>query len=290
MRLDEYQALAQETDQYSTSSDNWILIPLLGLVGEAGALVSEYKKLLRDGDAHVMFRDQVKEELGDLLWYIANLATKYHLSLSLIAQNNLAKAKDRFIPPKDPPELFDVDFPEAEQLPRSFELTLAERTLDGQQRVVLLDSSGEPVGNSLTDNAYDDDGYRYHDVFHLAYAAILGWSPVTRKILGKKRKSNQTVDEIEDGGRARVIEEAIAAAAYEYASRHHFLEGANRIDWELLRSIKRLTANWEVAARGTAEWEKAILTGFEVWRKVRTSNGGCIRGDLQKRSFTYVTK
>ena len=39
---------------------------------------------------------------------------------------------------------------------------------------------GVLVGAALTDNAYQDDGYRFHDVFHIAFTAILGWSPVLR--------------------------------------------------------------------------------------------------------------
>jgi len=49
---------------------------------------------------------------------------------------------------------------------------------------------------------------------------------VLRKLLGRKRRSVPKVDEVEDGGRAWVIDEAIAAAVYEYAERHGFLEGA----------------------------------------------------------------
>ena len=47
----------------------------------AGELVSEYKKFLRDGDAHTLFKDRFAEELGDVLWYLANLATKLGLRL-----------------------------------------------------------------------------------------------------------------------------------------------------------------------------------------------------------------
>jgi len=43
---------------------------LLGLAGEAGTLLSEYKKHLRDGDAHQLHKERVAEELGDLLWYL----------------------------------------------------------------------------------------------------------------------------------------------------------------------------------------------------------------------------
>jgi len=74
--------------------------------------------------------------------------------------------------------------------------------------------SGEKIGDELTDNAYKDDGYRFHDVFHSAYVAILGWSPVIRKLLKRKRKRKPRVDEVEDGGRAGVIDEAISAIVF----------------------------------------------------------------------------
>ncbi len=71
------------------------LVPLLGLAGEAGQLLSEYKKWLRDGPSHVRFVDRVHEELGDILWYIANVASKYGLDLEDIAAANLAKTRAR---------------------------------------------------------------------------------------------------------------------------------------------------------------------------------------------------
>src|SRR5690606_29203525 len=70
-----------------------LIVPMLGLAGETGKLLSEYKKHLRDGEAHRMFKERVSEELGDLLWYIANVASKFDLSLSDIAVANLAKVK-----------------------------------------------------------------------------------------------------------------------------------------------------------------------------------------------------
>src|SRR5690606_39045194 len=111
---------------------------------------------------------------------------------------------------------------------------------------VSLSRNGQVIGDDLTDNAYDDDGYRFHDVFHLAYAAKLGWSPVTRKILKCKRRSMSQVDEVEDGGRATVIEEAISAFVYDYARKHDYLDGVKKLDYELLKTIKSLTSDLEV--------------------------------------------
>ena len=97
MNFAEYQSQALETDQTSTRrSEDAQLIPLLGLAGEAGGLLSEYKKWLRDGPSHLRFVDHVHEELGDILWYLSNVASKYGLELEEIASANLAKTRARF--------------------------------------------------------------------------------------------------------------------------------------------------------------------------------------------------
>jgi hypothetical protein len=79
------------------------------------------------------------------------------------------------------------------------------------------------VGDTLTDASFVADGYRFYDVFHLAHAAVLGWSPVSRSLLGRKRRSDPQIDEAEDGGRAIVIEEGIAALVFAYAASHNYL-------------------------------------------------------------------
>ena len=147
---------------------------------------------------------------------------------------------------------------------------------------------GREFGATLTDNAYKADGYRFHDVFHFAYAAVLGWSPVTRKFLRRKRKSSAQVDEVEDGGRAGVIEEGIAALIFDYAEGHNMLGGVSVVDSELLELIKRMTARLEVRRCTAAEWEDAILKGFAVWRRVYAEGGGKIAVDLDERSIECV--
>ncbi|MEQ1711401.1 MAG: MazG nucleotide pyrophosphohydrolase domain-containing protein, partial [Hyphomicrobium sp.] len=83
MNLNHYQSEAQQTDRVPTTSqasvELGVIVPLLGLAGEAGELLSAYKKFLRDGPAHRLFKERVAEELGDILWYVANVATKFGL-------------------------------------------------------------------------------------------------------------------------------------------------------------------------------------------------------------------
>lgn len=89
MNFYEYQIQAMNTDQIPAVEGTELIIPLLGLVGEVGSLMTEYKKHLRDGDAHKLFKEGVAEELGDMLWYVANLASKFNLNLDKIAEDNL---------------------------------------------------------------------------------------------------------------------------------------------------------------------------------------------------------
>jgi NTP pyrophosphatase (non-canonical NTP hydrolase) len=291
MDLNAYQQQAQETDRVPEHGGSRIgidlVVPLLGLAGETGELLSEYKKHLRDGDAHRLFKERVAEELGDLLWYVANVAAKFDLKLDEIADGNLRKTRDRWGKEDSSELVLDAACPDHERLPRQFEVELTEVVVHGKTKIRTF-VNGEPMGNDLTDNAYDPDGYRFHDVFHLAYAAVLGWSPVIRKLLNRKRKSDDQTDEVEDGGRALVIEEGVAALVFDYAKGHQWLDNISDLDYQLLRTIKGITSHLEVKARAMGEWQQAILLGYRVWREVSRNNGGRIRVDLDSRSMSYL--
>ena len=290
MDFDHYQKEALRTDRVPAHKDAddilSLVVPMLGLAGETGQLLSEYKKHLRDGDAHRLFKERVSEELGDLFWYIANVASKFDLTLGEIAIANLAKVKARWATDRSEPLCFDATLPEGERLPRQFEIELVDIANDDHQRVRVL-INGQQFGAEMTDNAYDPDGYRFHDVFHFAYAAVLGWSPITRALLHRKRRSRPLLDEVEDGGRAAVIEEGVAALAFDYARRHHMLNGVSVLDFQLLRTVKDMTSHLEVQQCTTGEWEQAILQGFSVWRAVLKARGGRIAVDLDKRRIDY---
>ena len=288
MELNEYQSAAQATDRVPQRGGDGLLVPLLGIVGEAATLQTEYKKWLRDGGSHTFFRDHIQEELGDVLWYLANLASKLDISLEEVATTNLEKTYGRWLDhDRGSKWLLDEDFPELEQLPRAFIATIEENTEDPARKAI-LSIDGQPIGDKLDSNSYDEDGYKFHDVFHLAHLTFLGWSPVLRKFLGRKRKSVPTTDTVEDGGRAIVIEEAVVAFVFDYAGRHNFLEGLRHVDYELLRTTREVTSRLEVGARTSYEWERAILRGFEVWRQIRDNQGGSIRCDVLTGEFAVV--
>jgi NTP pyrophosphatase (non-canonical NTP hydrolase) len=282
LKLNEYQRRAKKTN--NIPSKHAKIVPLLGLVGEVGTLQTEYKKYLRDGKGYEVYEDQVAEELGDILWYVSTVATSYDLDLAKIAKDNIEKIESRWLPHQA--KLFDEGFPKDEQLPRKFSVKFSE-TKSGDRKIVRATINGVNVGDSLTDNANEDDGYRYHDIFHLSYAAILGWSPVIRKLLKRKRKSNPKVDEVEDGARAAILEEAIAAAVYQHAKDNKLYADHERLDYEVLRIAQRLVAGLEVHACPLYQWERAIMRGYEIFRLLTKNRGGIVHIDLIKRNIFY---
>lgn len=288
MDLKTYQRKAKRTDQryVKEQADPAKIVPLLGLAGETGQLLAEYKKYLRDGEAHRAFPEKVAEELGDLLWYLSTVATKFDLKLEDIAQQNLEKCKSRWDVTTDY-QYLDDDYPVKERFERSMTVELIE--VDENEKIkTKAFINGKRVGDDLTDNAYRDDGYRFHDVFHLAYVAVLGWSPVMRGLLGRKRKSNSQDDEVQDGGRAIAIEEGITALVFNVAEKHRFFVGIKTLDFSLLKTILGMVAQLEVSERTYNDWQRAILLGYEVWRQVRKRKHVMLKLDMKKRTMTVV--
>ena len=91
MTFNEYQALAQRT---SPKEHSRILNGALGLCGEVGECVDHVKKHLFQG--HDLDRDHLAEEIGDVLWYCAELAAGLNRSLEEIAEMNIAKLRKRY--------------------------------------------------------------------------------------------------------------------------------------------------------------------------------------------------
>src|SRR5438552_8219236 len=102
MNFEEYQRLSKKSAIYPSLgvSDGpfvgWIY-PSLGLAGETGEVVENIKKLIRDNRLALddEFREKIKKELGDILWYVSQLASELSLSLADIAKSNLDKVESR---------------------------------------------------------------------------------------------------------------------------------------------------------------------------------------------------
>ncbi len=96
MDLADYQRDAGRTAIYPGAGKN-LLYPTLGLCGEAGEVAEKVKKMLRD-DAGLLTAERraaLGAELGDVLWYVAQVATEAGLELDAIAADNLAKLRSR---------------------------------------------------------------------------------------------------------------------------------------------------------------------------------------------------
>ena len=96
MNFTEYQQKSRATAAYPVIGHP-VIYPALGLTNEAGEVAGKIKKIFRDRDGVMgeTEKEALKAELGDVLWYIAQVATELDLSLDQIAEANLAKLLDR---------------------------------------------------------------------------------------------------------------------------------------------------------------------------------------------------
>lgn len=95
MQINEYQNKAIETAIYGAG--NAIIYPTLGLAGEAGEVADKVKKVLRDknGEFSDETKEELKKEIGDILWYISALSRDLGFTLEEVAQTNLDKLASR---------------------------------------------------------------------------------------------------------------------------------------------------------------------------------------------------
>jgi NTP pyrophosphatase (non-canonical NTP hydrolase) len=96
MDFDEYQKKSRKTALYPAIGHP-VIYPTLGLVNEAGEVAGKIKKVFRDKDGQISeeTRQALKAELGDVLWYLAQVSTELGLTLDEVAQANIVKLYDR---------------------------------------------------------------------------------------------------------------------------------------------------------------------------------------------------
>jgi NTP pyrophosphatase (non-canonical NTP hydrolase) len=292
MKFNDYQKKAAKTIQdYPTSQEMNEVIPFLGIVGEAGSVLSELKKKIRDGRFYNGFDDRLAEELGDVLWYVSAIATKYNLALEDVASQNLSKILDRFSPEALEIKNYDKGYPAKERFPSEFQVVFEPFEEDGQKKMRIYSfEDGENVGDPLSDNTYVEDGYRYHDVFHYGYVAYLGWSPVIRKLFERKRKSEPAIDENEDGARPQIIEEMISLYIFERAKSHNLLKYSDSVDTEILKAVQMFGRSIEIKDCSARQWEEAILNSYRVYNELVDNDGGRIMVSLKNRKLIYIGK
>jgi NTP pyrophosphatase (non-canonical NTP hydrolase) len=96
MDFNNYQTRSRKTAKYPAIGHP-VIYPTLGLANEAGEVAGKIKKVFRDKEGEISdeTRLALKAELGDVLWYLAQVATELDLSLDEIAEHNITKLYDR---------------------------------------------------------------------------------------------------------------------------------------------------------------------------------------------------
>lgn len=237
----------------------------------------------------------IGQVLGEILWHLSALASLYSLNLSDVGKKNIAKLRRRF-GRGEPTPLHDEDRMSQERIPRHFDVAFVS-VGKGRSRMYF---EGERLGDDLTDNSYGEDGYRFHDVMHLALMAKLGWSPVLRKLMGRKRRGSAKIDEVEDGARATIVEEAIINAIYAEGRRvaslavppgeagpQQLFTDSSEISFTFLKRLEALAYGIEVSKSNYWEWEDAILDGFSLFNSLRGAGRGTITVDLERRALNF---
>lgn len=316
MEFSEYQIQASKTSTLRLGGPQGAVSSMLGLASEAGSILNSYKKYLRDGISLEANREQLTEELGDLLWYAAAIATSLRLDLDDIAAANLQRARDRYDLDQTAERLaalprFDTEFPETERFPRRLTVEFADNvSAKGQLTAMMTVYSatphpfpsgpvtslggkvqgfavGAPLGDPLTDNTRNADAYRFHDAIHFGFMAVLGWSPNMRALLRLKRRSNDEVDECEDGARAIFAEEGLAAVLSRLAVRRNGFMRETTVDNEVIEIAQAATHDLEPSRLPGWIWRRAIAHGFSAMDALASNGGGYLTADLDERSLTY---
>lgn len=274
----------QSTKSLAASAGREFERRLVELAAKAGGLLDSYASGRIENN-----RDRLAADLVEVFRALVRAADDADISLDIAARRNITKSEGRWPRKKIWGDSYDETFPEPERFPRRMVFDFSERTVNGNTFVV-LEMNGVNVGDILTDNRPVEDDYRFHDIFHLAYAAVLGWSPTLRALLKRKRKSNLQVDRNEDGARAILIEEGISSWIFNHAARANFYGSTASLDFDLLKSVRDFVQGYEVESRPMWQWELAILEGYRVFRLLKAHRGGRVTADLDSHTLTYERK
>jgi NTP pyrophosphatase (non-canonical NTP hydrolase) len=253
---------------------------LLALAGQIGLFVNDYQS------GALKKREQMMVGLTQVMHQLIEAANDSGVTLEAAAVKNQHKIFDRWPRDRTFPPPFDVSMDPEEQLPRRMAIEVFERTVR-KQDYVFQKSSGVFVGDRLTDNAIEPDDYRFHDVFHYAHVAVLGWSPVVRALLRLKRKSDPKLDDAEDGARAILVEEGVTSWIFGQAQQLNFFEGVKRggLPLDMLKHIRQFVTGYESERCPLWLWEDAILQGYAAFRFLQKHRRGRVLIDFPNRQL-----
>jgi NTP pyrophosphatase (non-canonical NTP hydrolase) len=258
---------------------------LLQLAGQVGLLVIDQEAgRLTDNQSALAGR------LIAITCTLIQAANEAGVTLEAAAIKNLAKIFDRWPQERLYPEPLDADSELAERLPRDLYIEIFERDVRGQT-YVFQRCNGINIGDRLTDNAMTPDDYRFHDVFHFAYVAVLSWSPVVRSLFRLKRKSDPKIDEAQDGARATLIEEGVTTWIFGQAIELDFFVNMKPGDlpFDLLKHVRQFVAGYEAEQCPLWLWEEAILEGYAAFRFLRQHRRGRIHIDMMHHRLNIET-
>lgn len=293
MTFEDYQRIAFLT---ARTADRTLMEVCLALLWQLSAQLFRLKLPQIELDLNKALADRdTNDLLGEIAWHIAALASIYGLEMSTIAEKNREKVSYR-LDRSNPTPLHDQNDLETQKFPTKFDIAFVS-VGKGRSQMYMGDKQ---LGDELTDNSYDDDGYRFHDVMHIANVAKLGWSPVLRKLMGRKRKQNAQTDEVEDGARAQIVEEAVVKIIHSEGERlavlsrreiagqpQKLFSKSSDITFRFLKLIRNFVVDLEVSENRYWEWEEAITTGYEIFYKLRCEGQGTVSVDLDARSIEF---
>jgi hypothetical protein len=224
------------------------------------------------------------DRLASIFRALTTAANEAGISLDHAARTNLHNIFDRWPQTKEYPSLFDEQDVIEEQFPRHLTIDLFEREVNKKTYVVQR-CNGLNIGDRLTDNIMKKDDYRFHDVFHCSYAAVLGWSPVLRALFRLKRKNRPEVDEGQDGGRAILIEEGVSTWIFGHAKELNLFADIqpSGLAFTLLKSVRQFVVGYEPDSCPLWLWEEAILQGYFAFRFLKEKRRARIHLDLIHR-------
>lgn len=257
---------------------------LLKLAGEVGLLVIDH-----EGQGIEEVVRLSPKLLAKIARTLIQAADEAGVTLEAAAIKNLAKIDDRWPRGRVYPEALDASAEPEERLPRQLTIEIFEREVRGGT-YVFQRCNGINIGDRLTDNAMTADDYRFHDVFHYAYVAVLGWSPVIRSLFRLKRKSAPKVDDAQDGARATLIEEGITTWIFGQALELDLFAGMKPGDlpFDLLKHVRGFVSGYEAERCPLWLWEEAILQGYAAFRFLREHRRGRLVLDLTKHQMTIA--
>ena len=255
---------------------------LLKLAGDVGLLVIDQEAgRLVDCPSTLLAR------LSAITRTLIQAANEAGVTLEAAAVKNLAKTSDRWPRERTYPAPLDAGAEPEEQLPRDLTIEIFERQVR-DQTYVYQRCNGIYIGDRLTDNAMSADDYRFHDVFHYAYVAVLTWSPVIRALLRLKRKSDPKIDDAQDGARATLIEEGITTWIFGQAIELDLFANMKRGDlpFDLLKHVHQFVAGYEAERCPLWLWEEAILQGYAAFRFLREHRRGRVCIDMTNHQLS----